>query len=136
MAWHGMRADGAMFDEVSEGTAYYKIASRKSDTPANAPFVYNDIDNNDDDDGGHGGHHEANEASLPTDWCEKKAPFSSHLYTKRSMCQQDRLRTNIGQCGPREKRCFVHRWLQLAGHARAQLRGGTPIPKDMPSPPS
>jgi hypothetical protein len=78
-----MRADGAMFDEVSEGTAYYKIASRKSDTPANAPFVYNDIDNNDDDDGGHGGHHEANEASLPTDWCEKKAPFFEPFVYKK-----------------------------------------------------
>ena len=116
MAWHGMRADGAMFDEVSEGTAYYKIASRKSDTPANAPFVYNDIDNNDDDDGGHGGHHEA---SLPTDWCEKKAPFSSHLYTKRSICQQDRLRTNIGQCGG-EKGVLCAggcNWLVMLGHS-------------------
>lgn len=35
---------GAMFDEVSEGTAYYKIASTKADTPANAQLLYNDID--------------------------------------------------------------------------------------------
>ena len=30
---------GAMFDEVSEGTAYYKIAKDKKDTPANAELI-------------------------------------------------------------------------------------------------
>ena len=35
---------GAMFDEVSEGTAFYKIAATKADTPANAKLLYNDID--------------------------------------------------------------------------------------------
>ena len=30
---------GAMFDEVSEGTAYYKIAESKKDTPANAELL-------------------------------------------------------------------------------------------------
>jgi hypothetical protein len=43
---------GAMFDEVSEGTAYYKIASTNASTPANAQLVYNDIDGE----------------NVPTDW--------------------------------------------------------------------
>ena len=43
---------GAMFDEVSEGTAYYKIASTNASTPANARLLYNDIDG----------------TSVPTDW--------------------------------------------------------------------
>ena len=33
-----------MFDEVSEGTAYYKIAEDKADAPANAQLLYNDYD--------------------------------------------------------------------------------------------
>ena len=45
---------GAMFDEVSEGTAYYKIAESKNDVPANAELLYNDIDHGWD--------------SLPSDW--------------------------------------------------------------------
>ena len=31
---------GVMFDEVSEGTAYYKIAPSKKDVPANAQLLY------------------------------------------------------------------------------------------------
>ena len=37
----------AMFDEVNEGTAFYKIVSPKSDTPSNANFTYQDIDGGD-----------------------------------------------------------------------------------------
>jgi hypothetical protein len=45
---------GAMFDEVSEGTAFYKIASSKKDVPSNAELLYNDIDHGWD--------------GLPSDW--------------------------------------------------------------------
>eukprot|EP01050_Picozoa_sp_SAG11_P016817 SAG11_NODE_2342_length_3489_cov_9.358112_1_plen_624_part_10 len=45
---------GAMFDEVSEGTAFYRIASTKAEVPANAELLYNDID--------------AGVTGLPTDW--------------------------------------------------------------------
>jgi hypothetical protein len=37
----------AMFDEINEGTAFYKLASPKSDTPTNANFTYQDIDGGD-----------------------------------------------------------------------------------------
>jgi len=34
----------AMFDEVNEGTAFYKIVSTKAQTPTNANFTYLNID--------------------------------------------------------------------------------------------
>jgi hypothetical protein len=34
----------AMFDEVNEGTALYKVVSQKSQTPTNAAFTYQSID--------------------------------------------------------------------------------------------
>jgi len=34
----------AMFDEVNEGTAFYKVVSLKSQTPSNANFTYQSID--------------------------------------------------------------------------------------------
>ena len=89
MAWHGMHADGAMFDEVSEGTAYYKIASRKSDTPANAPFVYNENANSDAD-GGHGGHHEATEDPRPQTWGENLLSVPLCLGTLKVRYSQSR----------------------------------------------
>jgi len=33
-----------MFDEVNEGTAFYKVVSLKSQTPSNANFTYQSID--------------------------------------------------------------------------------------------
>jgi len=35
----------AMFDEVNEGTAFFKVVSLKSQTPTNANFTYQSIDN-------------------------------------------------------------------------------------------
>ena len=35
---------GAMFDEVDEGTAMFKIARRRSDAPAGVPLVTLDVD--------------------------------------------------------------------------------------------
>jgi len=34
----------AMFDEVNEGTALFKVVSQKSQTPSNAAFTYQSID--------------------------------------------------------------------------------------------
>jgi hypothetical protein len=60
---------GAMYDEVSEGTAFYKIASRKNQTPANAAFLFNDVDAGVD-----------NLPSLKSDWwLELASHASAHL---------------------------------------------------------